>query len=399
MTIISIIGVLIGLIIVITPVLFNQKSSKVFFYIGAWTIVLSLCTYSFFKEPSQMYDIYRHYELIDYIRNKKWDISYVVFKGISGIDSNYSFCYLYNLWVAIIAKFLPNGILPFMAVLLYYSVFMYIFYHENKGLTISNLEFILSLMLCSTSMPFLYIYSGIRNSSAVALAALGIYRYFKIKKNIVSIIILIGAGVLIHPFAGVAVVVLIFYRFKPKLIWLIFIILFPIILDPLMEWFRLGSGNVFLFKIGAKYYNYTRVRKDNQGLVFYFNSIFNMILWCIVVWIYMFNQRRKARKYYMSLELENVMNIAPIINSNQDIDMDFVSGVWWYTIFSLAFVNSSNIMLRFPFLIGCFSPVFVKICFGNSESNRNLSIVQLILMIGIVCFSGLILYENIVWLI
>ena len=384
----------IGLGIIALPGFFNIKVHKLLFVFGVITIVLSVSLMGAFIEPPTIYDIYRHYLHIDSIRAHQWGIGYTVFKGVPSIDSNYNFTFVFNFIIAVIAKYLPNEALPFITSLGCYSVFVYVFFKEFNGDKNIERYFIVSLLLCSILMPYLYVYSGIRNALGASIAALGIYRYFRVNRNLIELAILIMAAFMIHTFVITSAIAIAMYRFRPKVKWFIFVVVFPHIIDPIMEWCRLSSGNDMLFRIGAKYYNYTRVREDNQGLVFKYVPILMLALMSVLLLL-------RVRKQKNSNTFSDVINSSGLrlIKTEFVKNEDYLAnGLWWYVILALGFIKAENMILRFPMVLSVLSPFLIKTIYHKEISKKSFSYVNAIFLLIILSIALLILYENIAWL-
>ena len=383
-----------GIIIIALPVFFETKTNRLLFILGMVITILSVSLIGAFITPPEIYDIYRHYLLMDEIRDNQWSFGYSIFKGIPESNSNYKSTYIYNILITLIAKLFPNEFLPFITSIICYSVFVYIFFKEFNGDINKEKNFVLSILLCSTLLPYLYIYSGIRNAMAASIAAFGIYRYFKVDGSVLYVCIWLVVALMVHPFAITAAIVLVMHIFSPKIKYFLFILIFPRLIEPIMEWCRLSSGNDFLFRIGAKYYNYTKVRVDDQGKVFLYVPIIMLLLLTVLL----LGCSRKKRNDILNGIILNSKDTKAVKLEFVTQDDYLISGIWWYLILALGFINAENIILRFPFFLGGISPFIIKKTFYDELSRDCFSWIKLVSLIIITGASILILYENIAWL-
>lgn len=326
--------------------------------------------------PKSTYDLFRHYEVIDRVRNSSYSLSSFLVDGYRITDLNYKYTYAFNFLIYIIAKFLPNQALPFITIVVTYSVFAYILFREFEEDKLGNRNVVISLSIFLVLMPYLYVYSNIRSSLAGGVIAFGIYRFYRDKKIILFVICGIIA-VLIHPIAAAIIPFIFLSRIKPGIKGIAVTLLAPTALFPIMEYFRLKLGNDFLFRISAKYYNYTLVRTDNQGRVFLYSTIIMLIIISILAVV-----SHKERNTTWKDKQYSLMNL-----------------IIWYSMFSLGFYRNYEMITRLPYTIAILSPVVVKTLFDKSSTT---SVIRQITG-GVIEFLVLLLallglYENIAWM-
>lgn len=353
-------------------------------------LVLALAGIGARIEPKLTYDLYRHYQIIDRVRGSSYSLIDFLKEGYVITDINYKYTYIYNIFVFIIAKFFPNQALPFFTICITYGSFGYILFREfrNKNVTnilfwefrgkdLTNRNLVISISIFSVLMPYLYVYSNVRNALAGAIVAFGIYRLYKDRKILLFIDCTVIA-VLIHPIAAAIVPFILLSRIKPGVKGIIVTLALPSLVFPLMEYFRLHLGNDYLFRIAAKYYNYTLVRQDNQGRVFLYSTVIMLIaLSILALWANRGNKTTWREKKY------------PLLNL-----------IIWYSMFSLGYFRNYEMMTRLPYSIAFLSPVLVATLFNPSEMKTKGAKLAYSGTACVVFFLALLgFYENIAWLI
>ena len=345
-----------------------------------WVLVLmiiALAGIGACVEPKDTYDLFRHYEDIDSVRNSSYSLWSFLADGYRITDLNYKYTYAYDALIYIIARTLPNQALPFITILVTYGVFLYIILREFDEKHLTNRNIVISMAIFSVLLPYLFVYSNIRNALAGAAVGYGIYRLYK-DKNFPVFVICAVLAVLIHPIAVAVIPFILLSRIKPGVKGIIVTLAVPSLIFPVMEYFRLQLGNDFLFRIAAKYYNYTIVREDNQGRVFLYSTI--AILVVIVVLALWSNRDEKVAWKEKKYSLLNL--------------------IIWHAMFSLGYFRSYEMMTRLPYSIAFLSPVIVNTLFNRREMNTlgaQVAYIGSAVVIFILAIIGL--YENIAWLI
>ncbi len=328
-------------------------------------------------EPDMRYDLYRHYLMIDRTRYSEYSFSQFLLEGHSITDANYKYTYVYNALLYIIAKVLPNQALPFLVISISYGIFAYILVSEFGDDELNNRNIVLSFCASFVIMPYLYIYSNIRNPLAGAIVSLGLYCYYKHKK-LTALIVCSIVAVLIHPIAAAILPFIVLSKIRPGLIGVALTLFFPTIVSRIMERIMYSGGSDFLFKIAAKYYNYTVVRTDNQGRVFLYSTV--IVLLIVVI-----------------LSLQNKTPL--ITNNNNKYLLQMNNMIIWYSMFSLGYLQNYEMIVRLPYSIAFLSPVIIKQLFNKAIVANKLQYVSIVASEVILLFLALLgLYENIAWL-
>lgn len=326
-------------------------------------------------EPKPIYDLYRHYEMIENIRNSSYSLIGFLKEGYHITDFNYMYTYVYNIIIYTIAKLLPRESLPFIAIIVTYGIFVYITVDE-LGQHLPKKKLLLSVAIFSILMQYLYVYSNIRSPLAGAIISYGLYRYCKYQKKLVLLICLFVA-ILIHPMFIIIIPFVIFRKCELGIKEMLMIIALPFAIFQITEQIRLNLGlKGFLFKIAAKYYNYTMVRTDNQGRVFLYSIIIILMMICVLALC-------KSKRCYYADEEQSLFNL-----------------IICYSMFSLMYYQSYSMMLRLPQSIACLMSVAVNRLFDkNSFCSDNMRFIVLFCEFIILGLTFIVFFENIAWLI
>ena len=353
---------------------FTGKQTKWILFIA----LLSLALVGALIQPRESYDLYRHYAAIEAVKKQGDSLWEFMINGYQYVGSNYQYTYGYNLLVFIIASFFPKQALPFIAIMVSCGGLYYVIVKEFKESGYANKDVVLAIAIFSVLMPYLYIYSGIRNAIASSIIGVGVYDYYKGSHNIIKLALFAIVACSFHPGAVAIIPFIVVSKMKPGVKGIIITFLLPSLVFIVMEFFRLRLNNPFLFKIGAKYYNYTQVRIDNQGRVFLYTVIGVML---IVVALAAFLSNR------------------PEFEREKQADVYLVYLIVWYMLFSLGYFKNYEMITRLPYNVAVLSPVIVNTVFRSEKYRiKNFSGV-LVLCKLMLCFLALMgLYENIAWL-
>ena len=362
--------------IVIFVLSYNGRFTRQQTIIILFVMIIMLAGIGALIEPDMKYDLYRHYIMIDRARYCDYSFPRFLLEGHSITDTNYKYTYAYNALVFIIARLLPNQALPFIVISVSYGIFAYILVSEFGDDELNNRNIVLSFCASFVIMPYLYIYSSIRNPLAGAIVSLGLYCYYKHKK-LSALFVCSMVAVLIHPIAAAIIPFIFLRKIKPGLIGVAITLFLPTIVSRIMERIMYSGVSDFLFKIAAKYYNYTVVRTDNQGRVFLYSAVIILLVVVLLSW------QNKAPAIYNSDSYLNQMN----------------NMIIWYSMFSLGYIQNYEMITRLPYSIALLSPVIVKHLFNQETASSKVQHVSILTSEAVVLALAVLgLYENIAWL-
>lgn len=346
----------------------NPKQGK-YLIIGS-VFIIALC--GSLVVPQETYDLSRHYIDIEHIKNanmKFWDY---VFNSAKLTDSNYRHTYTFNALRYIISKYLPKQALPFFSLSFCYGVLGYILHDVKKRNNMSNFYIGLVILLSNCFLPILYIYSGIRNE--IAFAIMGLAVYLKVYKQIrwITFTVLSAFAATIHPLALAAIPFVFLANIRPGKKSVILVVLIPNILYALMELFK-ASDVDFLRYIGIKFYNYTFVHVYAQGRYFFYSAIIMTIMVLMLT----------------------VMKTKQV----EDKDQIFVNYLSWYSIFTLANLQSYQIMMRLPYLFGFLVPAVVNTLFKGKNYVGWRKCIMYLAVVSSIIISVYGIWVNFAWMV
>ena len=373
MTIVCIGVILLELILFATTYNYTLPKKQVIFLLSL--MVLALAFLGAFIEPKEAYDLSRHYDLLSSIKNSSFTLTSYLKEGPEFLNWNYRYTYIFNVLCYLIARYLPFQALPFITILICYSLLMYIVisYFGEGNLINKNIFF--SICLCQATMPYLFIYSGIRNGLASSIIAFAIYRFVYCNHNYFELGLLAIVSILVHPIGFVILPFFAFSKIKPGIKSMVVPFVLPTAVFAVTEYLRANSSSNFLFSISAKYYNYTQVRTDNQGIAFLLCSI-SVLLLISAHFIYYTVRKKPFSDDPKSVALLNVLT--------------------WYSLFSLGYFTSYEMILRLPYNFALLSPIIVDSILKNKKKLELVSTLEQIAMFGLFIIS---VYETVVWLI
>lgn len=164
-----------------------------------YILAISFSVIAMSVNPTKYWDVYRQYEFLDAIRTSGIGLFDFLFNNklrIGGAD--YGSLFAYNLIRYAVVVLGNNRILPFIMTLVTYAVWSYITIDWAEKHQMSGNDIVVSMMLSGVLMPFIYVNSGLRNTTAAAIAALAIYNNLYKKHSIRELIVLFFAAFTIH---------------------------------------------------------------------------------------------------------------------------------------------------------------------------------------------------------
>lgn len=172
-----------------------------------YILAISFSVIAMSVNPTKYWDVYRQYEFLDAIRTSGIGLFDFLFNNKLRIGgSDYGSLFAYNLIRYAVVVLGNNRILPFIMTLVTYAVWSYITIDWAEKHQMSGNDIVVSMMLSGVLMPFIYVNSGLRNTTAAAIAALAIYNNLYKKHSIRELIVLFFTAFTIH-FSMVYVIV------------------------------------------------------------------------------------------------------------------------------------------------------------------------------------------------
>lgn len=271
---------------------YKIKDNLMKYMLFTLVILLAIAAYMFDFQANSNNDLKRFVQEFEAIKNNRADLFQIMSK-------NHPFEFLYYI-IAFLMSFVTDyHWFPVLCVLFEYSVFVYILSRESKHFDNQALGIIICIIYKIALIPPYMSISASRNTIAYALFSLGIYRLFKedgndIKKKLVSILMLIGGG-LIHTSVFLSVIVLLLaflIRNRQKLLPLILLWggLYSIVIG-----FFSGMEGEFAEFASRKGNNYL-AEVNNTNIARMKATLPWMIVFFVVCLIFLFLRKKKLSK-------------------------------------------------------------------------------------------------------
>lgn len=239
-------------------------------------IIVSLAVISMSINPTRYWDIYRHYASLDEIRNS--DIGFLQFlfnnrMRVGGAD--YAMLYFFNVlrYIAAITGF--NRLLAFSMTLITYGIWYYVTMDWCKEHRMTGHDILISIMLSMTLMPYIFVNSGLRNSTAMAIATLAIYNHAYKKHSLLELCILFFLAFTTH-FSIAYVALLYFLSLIKYQRFSIVVLFFCTNIFPHAASFFFNSKYEVLMKMASSFIIYTRNREF--GLNYYLLGAYTVLV-------------------------------------------------------------------------------------------------------------------------
>jgi hypothetical protein len=165
-------------------VIFRAKIKRSNFKVSICITILAFAIFAFNYEPTIYTDLYRHYEVLNLIRNNV-------------MSFYYSYELITSFLFEIVAKTQYNQLLPFIVTIIRYSLFFIIIYLYVKSYQIGSYYINLFLFFHFAFLPLIESISGVRYYFAITVLGYGLIYEFFIKRNLVNKISIISP-LLIH---------------------------------------------------------------------------------------------------------------------------------------------------------------------------------------------------------
>ena len=172
----------------------NTMHKKTLFIVAISLAVFAMCV-----NPTKYWDIFRQYELLDAIRASGIGFVDFLFDNKLRIGgSDYRSLFSYNLIRYFVISLGNNRLLPFIMTAITYIIWNYITIDWAEEHPMNGNDIIISMMLSGVLMPFIFVNSGLRNTTAAAIVALAIYNNLYKKHRIIELLILFIVAFTIH---------------------------------------------------------------------------------------------------------------------------------------------------------------------------------------------------------
>ena len=343
----------------------NTLHRKTLLVIAVSLAVITMCV-----NPTKYWDIFRQYELLDNIRSSGIGLVEFLFDNKLRIGgSDYKSLFAYNLLRYLVVSLGNNRLLPFIMTAITYLIWSYITIDWVKEHPMTGNDIIISMMLSGVLMPFIFVNSGLRNTTAAAIAALAIYNNFYKKHRIIELIILFVVAFTIHYSMVYVIVVYILTKLCRTKIAIALLFVWTNVIPLIANQFKNSQYEV-LRKMASSFAIYT----GRRG--------FSINYYLLGAYIVMF-----------------ALCIALLLTHKKSNDTanlrDFVVMMVINAIFNFGY---SEIVLRPLYILGVMStPVLYYMCGKNLRENKSLRIMSVLcIILGLILVLRISLPEYLV---
>lgn len=215
--------------------------------------VISLAVIAYNAHP--LWDLSQHFSYMIKIQKIDATLLELCTTGIPLYEHNRSY-WLFNFLCYLGVKINDFHVVPFITVLIDYLIYAYITLDWRRKYRIRYGTYILSILICFTTMPLMHATAGIRNANAASLASLSIYLYLQKERPAIYSIILMIAAIFMHPVVILSLPALVFARQKPSKKVYITIVLIILMIPTIAKLFS-ASTIPFFKRIGYLYQVYS----------------------------------------------------------------------------------------------------------------------------------------------
>ena len=333
-------------------------------------IAVSLAVITMCVNPTKYWDIFRQYKLLDAIRTSGIGLVDFLFDNKLRIGgSDYKSLVAYNLIRYFVVLFGNNRLLPFIMTAITYMIWRYITIDWVKEHPMSGNDIIISMMLSGVLMPFIFVNSGLRNTTAAAIAALAIYNNLYKRHRILELVILFIVAFTIHYSMVYVIVVYLLTKLCRTQIALIVLFIGTNILPSIAALFRNSQYEV-LRKMSSSFLIYTGNRNFEINL--YLFGVYVVLFGLIAALLL----KRKTEQ------------------KNEDIEIQkFVMIMLANSIFNIGY---SQVILRPLYTLGVMSTPVLYYMYGRKQNTKEQALAVLCIIIGLILVMRVSLPEYLV---
>lgn len=303
----------IAAIISLFGVMYSNSKQKIYLLVII-IFIASIC-FNVVPHSNKLVDLYRHYDLMDNIGQYSLPELFTNKVITTNViyDSPLSFLTMYL--IAITQKF---GFLPFLSILITYSLFFNIILDFSKQNHISKNVVTFAYLFVISIYPFLAILSGIRNNIAIALFCHATFKILICNKNNSKYYFMLFGSALIHNSLIIPIALFILNKCNKKkirfgirticLIWAIFI--------PFLKKVFIMINNNYFKSLSNKLG--TLINTMNAEGVQWYYLVISIIIFGFFLWFYKVNYKEEYFKYkeYSNLvQLVLLFTIGSIFNT------------------------------------------------------------------------------------
>lgn len=304
-------------------------------------LALGLAMIAYLYDPVDTgFDVIRHYERIERIRQSNTDFGYFILRDSFGYGGLYTFnaiCYL-------IAKLNINEhFLPFLVTLISYWICFYILRDWTARESISHRSYILSLLVGFSFMPYYFVMTGIRNGVAMCIMALALYLYLYREKSALLFLAIGALASTIHTSALIVVPFVFISRLGFDLKYIFFVLVGSLVMKQVAT-AAAAMGIPYISSMAKSYLLYSSENQFRSAQYFVMTDIFLIILFSLLI---LFQHRRYLAKAHAG-KCSRLYNFISL-----------------YAAFIIGNVGNYDLVLRPAYLFGPLAPMLSCLLYND----------------------------------
>ncbi|MBD5540672.1 MAG: hypothetical protein HDR00_05680 [Lachnospiraceae bacterium] len=269
----------IGFFVIIIIVSLKYRLGLKMYKAAFFFLTISLAILAYKAEPK--WDLFVHFTYMNRMEQSNMNFAQILHYGVSN-NSNYRLYILFNLICYITTKISNYHLVPFILVLMDYSIIGYISVDWYSNHNSNNKNWLPAVVLSTMFMPYMHAFSGMRNANAACLAGLAVYLYLEKHCQFIYAVFLVALAFFMHP---VAIVVLPFMwlanrKLDLKVLGTIFIGL--LFISQIANAFA-KSDKSYLQMLGRLYLMYSSENQFRSMRRYLFADIIFCILFLIII--------------------------------------------------------------------------------------------------------------------
>lgn len=350
--------------------------------------------FMFHLDRSANMDFNRWQDLMETIRYSGMSLSELLEDKshlLKWINVTLPYMYSFDVLLYLVSRYFSNNyIMVWVSVLIDYTIIAHIAYDWRKDSKYSQMEVILSILICFAFLPVIHVCSGLRTATSACFMALAVYKYLYRDKGILFFIVFAGISITFHPFTVFAIPIALVIKLTTKKIIFYITVLGCLFISRIADIFS-RSGIAFLRSIATKYVTYT---SEGQFRAYRF-AMYGTIVFAVLVIAYylIVYQKTASKKAELKNVLPNVLTGSRHVNADKERLFLFFSS---YLALLVGNVGSYEMVCRGGYLIGASAPILTDLLLGTKiASNKNVAVMiklAVVVLLLYMCFSWIIYY-------
>lgn len=347
--------------------------------------------FMFHLDQSANMDFNRWQEMMDAVRNSKMSLSDFLADNthmLKWMNITLPYMYSFNTLLYFISRhFSNNYVMVWVSVLIDYTIIAYIAFDWRRESKYSQMEVLLSFLICFAFLPVIHVCSGLRAATSACFMALAVYNYLYRDNGIINFILFAGISITFHPITAFAIPIALVIKLTSKRIIFYITVLGCLFISRIADIFT-RSGIDFLRTLATKYASYT---SDRQFRAYRF-AMYGVIVIATLVIIYYLIVYQKSASEKRSAIL-NILSSSRHAKADKERLFLFLSS---YLALLVGNAGSYEIVCRGGYIIGAFAPILTDLLLGTKNaSNKNVAVMiklAVVVLLLYMCLSWIRYY-------